>query len=101
MANTRTTTVSIRLTPEVKRQLSRLSKSTGRSANYLVADAIQTYVQEQQRQIESIRRGFTEIGKGHYIPHEAMKAWLLSLGSDHEVPPPKCVCGKSHDEPGL
>ncbi len=100
MANTRTTTVSIRLTPEVKRQLTRLSKSTGRSANYLVADAIQTYVQEQQRQIESIRRGFDEIEKGHHIPHEAMKAWLLSLGSDHELPPPKCACGKLHDEPG-
>ncbi len=100
MANTRTKTVSIRLTPEVKRQLTRLSKSTGRSANYLVADAIQTYVQEQQRQIESIHRGFSEIEKGHYIEHDAMKAWLLSLGSGHELPPPKCVCGKPHDEPG-
>ncbi len=99
MANTRTATVSIRLTPEVKRQLHRLSKSMGRSANYLVADAIEIYVQEQQRQLESIRRGFGEIESGHYIPHEAMKAWLLSLGSDHELPVPKCVCGESHDEP--
>jgi len=97
MANTRTATVSIRLTPQVKRQLQRLSKSTGRSANYLVADAIEVYVQQQQRQIESIRRGFAEIEAGHYIPHEAMKAWLLSLGSGHELPPPKCVCGKPHD----
>jgi len=99
MANTRSATVSVRLTPEVRRQLHRLSKSTGRSANYLIADAVGIYVQEQQRQIESIRRGFAEIEAGHYIPHEAMKAWLLSLGSDHELPPPKCVCGKSHDEP--
>ncbi len=99
MPNTRSTTVSIRLTPEVKRRLHRLSKSTGRSANYLVADAIEIYVQEQQRQLESIRRGFAEIESEHYIPHEAMKAWLLSLGSDHELPPPKCTCGKSHDEP--
>ncbi len=91
--------VSIRLTPEVKRQLARLSKSTGRSANFLVADAIEIYVQEQRRQLASIRRGFAEIEAGHYLPHDAMKAWLLSLGSDHELPPPKCVCGKSHDEP--
>ncbi len=91
--------VSIRLTPEVKRQLARLSKSTGRSANFLVADAIEIYVQEQRRQLESIRRGLREIETGHYIPHDAMKAWLLSLGSHHELPPPKCVCGKSHDEP--
>ena len=99
MANTCTSTVSIRLTPEVKGQLARLSKSTARSANFLVADAIEIYVQEQLRQLESIRRGFAEIEAGHYIPHEAMKAWLLSLGSDHELPPTKCVCGKSHDEP--
>ena len=99
MASTRTATVSIRLTPEVKRQLSRLAKSTGRSANYLVADAIEIYIQEQQRQLESIQRGSCEIEAGHYIPHEAMKAWLLSLGSANELPPPKCVCGEAHDEP--
>lgn len=54
---------------------------------------------EQREQIESIRRGIAEIEAGHYIPHEAMKTWLLSLGSDRELPPPKCVCGESHDEP--
>ena len=53
---------------------------------------------EMQRQLESIHRGFAEIETGHYIPHEAMKAWLLSLGSEHELPVPGCVCGKSHDE---
>jgi len=99
MANTRSATVSVRLTPGVKRQLNRLAKSTGRSANYLVADAIQVYVQEQQRQLESIRRGFAELEAGHSISHEAMKAWLLSLGSEPALPAPKCSCGKSHDEP--
>jgi len=100
MANTRTATVSIRLTQETKCRLERLAKSTDRSVNYLVSGAIDVYVQEQQRQLESIRRGFAEIEAGHYIPHEAMKAWLLSLGSEHELPTPHCVCGKSHDEAG-
>ena len=100
MHNTRSATVSIRLTAETKRQLEKLAKSADRSVNYLVADAIEIYVQEQQRQLESIRRGFAEMEAGHYIPHEAMKAWLLSLGSQHELPAPRCVCGNSHDEPG-
>ena len=52
----------------------------------------------EQLQLESIRRGFAEMEAGHYIPHEAMKAWLLSLGSGRELPAPKCVCGKSHDD---
>jgi predicted transcriptional regulator len=53
---------------------------------------------EEQLQGESIRRGFAEMEAGHYIPHEAMKAWLVSLGSEHELPPPKCVCGEVHDD---
>jgi predicted transcriptional regulator len=56
-------------------------------------------IHEEQLRLESIRRGFAEMEAGHYIPHEAMKAWLLSLGSQHELPTPKCVCGESHDEP--
>ncbi len=35
---------------------------------------------------------------GHYIRHEDMKAWLLSWGTDRELPPPKCVSGKDHDD---
>jgi hypothetical protein len=54
---------------------------------------------EEQSQLESIRRGFAEMEAGHYIPHEAMKAWLQSLGSQHQLPAPKCVCGESHNEP--
>jgi len=100
MANTRTTTVSIRLASQVKHELDRLAKSADRSVNYVVADAIKVYVQEQRGQLESIRRGFAEAKAGHYIPHAAMKAWLLSLGTDRELPAPKCVCGKPHDEPG-
>jgi predicted transcriptional regulator len=57
-------------------------------------------VHKDRLQLESIRRGFAEMEAGHYIPREAMKAWLLSLGSDDELPPPKWVCGESHDEPG-
>jgi hypothetical protein len=56
-------------------------------------------IDEEQSQLESIRRGFEEMEAGHYIPHEAMRAWLLSLGSDHELPSPKCVCGECHAEP--
>jgi hypothetical protein len=55
---------------------------------------------EGREQIESIRRGLAQIEAGHYIPHEKMKAWLLSLQLSRELPPPKCVCGESHDERG-
>ncbi|PYV13484.1 MAG: hypothetical protein DMG21_21000 [Acidobacteria bacterium] len=54
---------------------------------------------DDSQQRLSIRHGFAEVKAGHYIPHEAMKPWLLSLGTSHELPPPKCVCGEAHDGP--
>jgi hypothetical protein len=56
-------------------------------------------ITEEKSQLESILRGFAEMEVGYYIPHEAMKAWLLSLGAEHELSVPKCVCCESHDEP--
>ncbi len=61
---------------------------------------MEMHLQSQLEQLESIRRGVAEIEAGHYISHEAMKTWLLSLSSDHALPPPECVCGESHDATG-
>jgi predicted transcriptional regulator len=48
---------------------------------------MEMHIQTQLQQLESIRRGIAEFGAGHYIPHEVMKDWLLSLGADHDLPP--------------
>jgi predicted transcriptional regulator len=62
---------------------------------------MEMHIQTQLEQLESIRCGIAEIEAGHYIPHEALKIWLLSLSLDRASPPPKCVCGEAHDEPAL
>jgi len=46
--------------------------------------------------LDEVGRADGQFRAGHYIKHEDMKSWLLSWGTDHELPPPKCVCGKSH-----
>ncbi len=97
MASTRTTTFSIRLRAETKKKLSRLAKASGRSANFLIADAVESYVEDQERLQAEIRAAERDIAAGHYIKDEDMKAWLLSWGTENELPPPKCVCGKHHD----
>jgi predicted transcriptional regulator len=96
MANT--TTFSIRLKPETKKRLARLAKASGRSSNFLVSDAVESYVADHERMLAEIRRADRQVKTGHYIRHEDMKAWLLSWGTDRELPPPKCVCGKRHDD---
>jgi predicted transcriptional regulator len=98
MANTRSATLSIRLKPEIKRRLAKLAKTSGRSSNFIISDAVESYVADQERLLSEMRQADREVKSGHYITHAAMKAWLLSWGTDRELPPPKCVCGKTHDE---
>jgi predicted DNA-binding protein len=57
MANTRSATLSIRLKPETKKRLARLAKASGRSSDFLIADAVEVYVSDQERMLaEAVRR---------------------------------------------
>jgi len=98
MANTSSATLSIRLKAETKRRLAKLARVSGRSSNFLVSDAVESYVADQERMLAEIRQADREVKSGHYIKHEDMKAWLLSWGTNRELPPPKCACGKHHDD---
>jgi predicted transcriptional regulator len=101
MANTRSSTFSVRLKPETKKRLVRLAEASGRSSNFLISDAVDSYVADQERLLAEIRQADRQVKDGHYIRNEDMKAWLLSWGTDRELPPPKCVCGKNHDDETL
>lgn len=101
MANTRSATLSVRLKPRTKKRLAQLAKASGRSSNFLISDAVESYVADQERMLAEIRQGERQIKSGHYVRHEDMKAWLLSWGTDRELPPPKCACGRPHDEEDL
>jgi predicted transcriptional regulator len=80
MANTRSATLSIRLKPQVKRRLANLAKVSGRSSNFLISDAVESYVADQERMLAEIRQADVEVRSGHYIRHDDMKAWLLFMG---------------------
>lgn len=101
MANTRSATLSIRLRPETKKRLAKLAKASCCSSNFLIADAVESYVSDQERLLSDLRQADRQVDSGHYIKHEDMKSWLLSWGTANEMQPPKCVCGKQHDDEAL
>jgi predicted transcriptional regulator len=101
MTNTRSATLSIRLKPETKKRLAKLAKASGRSSNFLISDAVESYVADQERMLAEVRQADRQVQSGHYIKNEDMKAWLLSWGTEHELPVPKCACGKEHDDEAL
>jgi RHH-type rel operon transcriptional repressor/antitoxin RelB len=101
MANTKSATLSIRLKPATKKRLAKLAQASGRSSNFLIADAVESYVSDQEKLLAEVRQADRQLKSGHYVKHEDMKAWLLSWGTDRELPPPKCACGKNHDDEAL
>jgi predicted transcriptional regulator len=101
MAKTSSATLSISLKPEIKRSMARLAKVSGRSSNFLISDAVESYVADQDRIAAEIREADRQVKSGHYVRDEDMKAWLLSWGTNRELPPPSCACGKLHDDEAL
>ena len=51
--------------------------------------------EEVRRLLAEVRQADRQVKSGHYIKHEDMKPWLLSWGTDRELPVPKCACGSS------
>jgi predicted transcriptional regulator len=101
MTNTRSTTFSIRLKPGAQKRLAKLAKAAGRSSNFPISEAVESYVADQKRLRAEIRQADRQVRAGHFIKHEDVKAWLLSWGTDHELPPPKCACGGEHLDEAL
>ena len=47
--------------------------------------------------LAEIRQSQREVVDGHYVRNDEVRAWLLSWGTENELPLPKCVCGKLHE----
>ena len=39
----------------------------------------------------AIAEAQADIAAGRVIPYEEVRRWLLSWGTDHELPPPECA----------
>jgi len=38
----------------------------------------------------AVAEALADVEAGRMIPHEEMRRWLLSWGTDNELPPPEC-----------
>ena len=67
------TTMTIRVTPDLKEKLGRLAQNTRRTKSYLAAEAVEAYVNRELQIIEGVQQGLTDMVAGNVTPHaEAM-----------------------------
>ena len=83
------TTFTIRVDTAAKKRLERLAKSTGRSRSFLAAEAINEYLDINEWQVAGIKKAIASLDDGKGIPHDQVKNWVASWGSEKERPIPK------------
>jgi len=67
---TSSTTMTIRIEPEVKAKLDRLAGDTRRSRSFLAAEAVAGYVDRELAIIGSIQRGLGDVRAGRVVSHD-------------------------------
>jgi predicted transcriptional regulator len=63
------TTVTVRISPEVKEALGRLAKTTDRTGSHLAGRAIADYVARELAIVEGIAEGLDDAENGRLVPH--------------------------------
>lgn len=83
------TTFTVRVDSTARKRLERLAKSTGRSRSFLAAEAINEYLDVNEWQVAGIRQAIESLDRNGGVPHEQVKDWVTSWGTNEERPIPK------------
>ena len=85
----------VKLDPEIRDRLERLSEDKHRSVHWLMKEAITRYLVEEeyteQLNRETLAR-WSEAEQGKVVSHQAVVKWLNTWGTDEETNRP--LCGK-------
>ncbi|MDQ6976322.1 MAG: hypothetical protein Q9M22_07150 [Mariprofundaceae bacterium] len=76
------TTMTIRIDEHIKNQLGKLAESSRRSKSFLAAEAIKTYIECNEWQIQEIEAALVEADSGHFASdaevHAVLEKWTAN-----------------------
>ena len=79
---TTSSTMTIRISSEVKEKLNRIATDTRRSKSFLAGEAVAAYVERELEIIDGIKRGMADAAAGRVIPHEQAVAEMRQVIED-------------------
>ncbi len=65
------TTLTVRVSPQVKKRLGRLAAHTKRTKSYLAGEAITDFVDRELAIVEGIEQALKDMHAGRVVPHKA------------------------------
>ena len=75
------TTMTIRVRPDVKDKLDRLAAGTQRSKSFLAGEAVAAYVERELEIIEGIHAGIADAEAGRTVSHEEAMAEVYAVNN--------------------
>jgi len=79
---TASTTMTIRVRPDVKEKLDRIAADTQRSKSFLAGEAVAAYVERELEIIDGIKRGMADVAAGRVVSHEQVMAEARQIIAD-------------------
>ncbi len=76
------TTMTIRLEPELKQRLDLLAKATHRSKSFLAAEALRDFVELNEWQVQEIQSALKEADNGDFASKQTVNKTLNKWGVD-------------------
>lgn len=83
---------SVRLQPDVEKNLERAARRQRRSKSWLINQALREYVARQAGEEERWQQtldALDDVAEGRVLPAKTVHAWLRTWGSADEPAPPK------------
>ncbi|MDW5317289.1 CopG family ribbon-helix-helix protein [Rhizobium sp. PL01] len=71
-------TMTIRVSTELKKKLERLSDNTRRSKSFLAGEAVAAYVEQELAIIDGIKRGIADVEAGRIVTHDDAMAEIYA-----------------------
>jgi len=76
---TTSTTMTIRVRPDVKEKLDRIAADTQRSKSFLAGEAVAAYVERELEIIDGIKRGMADAAAGRVVSHDDAMAEIYAV----------------------
>ena len=76
------TTMTIRLEPELKSRLDKLSAATHRSKSFLAAEAVREFIELNEWQIDEIKTAVKEADAGDFASEQEIRTVFSKWGVD-------------------
>ena len=71
--------MEIQLTEQEQAQLRDVAQRTGRNAEEVVRDAINSFLQHERQFVEAVEKGLASLDRGEYITHEEVTSRIEKL----------------------